>query len=813
MRNLIKILITLLICLIPMQAFALTPAQRTEIERRPFYDPTDVPCGQTSITTVSTSTLPADFPEPLKSVFTEAANNQQTDPIALASLYMVENGIKDYKSIANRGPDITKYNSGWATSSAGAQGPFQFLPSTWKPDFGDINNLKDAANAAAKVFLKDLGGIPPTGAQDGDLAAKTKGTLSYVFGAYNGGPGYSPASVRGYVDTALKNYHSIQGTTSSSAPTTATSTNPSASPPSSSTNTNTTNSSQAPKKVYMLGDSITVGAYDKYKAAFQAKGIDAFINASGGSAWTMSGSSKTPEGSTKKRSEAVVDDTDQIKSANAIVIALGTNGGLSANPIQEMITKIHTINPTAPIYWVNTAEKNTNKIGLGAFNKSLDDLAGSLNYKVISWVKAINPSADPYTMPISDPNGFIGDNYVHPSATGQDALVPLVVNTVASGGSATISSTPSNNCPASSSQGVGTCLDDGRAITIKDPEKVAEAINTYAQQKGLADAPLGKLGDKFVSGSARAGVNPFLLVHIAIQESSYGKAIPDGSYNSFGRTATSSQPSVSANGRNWYKYDSFADSLDGGGTKDDQPTYLKKVYIDDGKITIKDIMMKYAPPSDGNDTEGYINKIKATIKALVDLSGDAIDCSGGSGGTAKDITYANKAELLQRIKASKNIVIQPINGADVEGDLQNVAQEGLLKLITQIGEQYGKPVTIRLIKSGQGNCGDFAQGATNYGPYTSSHAYGLAVDINGNSSDPNIVSLDQWLYNNRNVLNIGELEHSPVPEGVKNIKFGGDYDYPAAIQADHQDHIHVAVKGTGVKSPECQAKPNGEVVN
>lgn len=810
--------ILFLILLIPSHAFALNSEQRFEIERRPAYDKTNVPCGPTSIASPISSTLPNDLPEPIRTVFTQAANSQQTDPLALTSLYMVENGIRDYKQIANRGPNLDAYNRGWATSSAGAQGPFQFLPSTWKADFGDINNITDASNAAAKVFLKDVANIPASGAPDGDLAKKEKGSLSYLFGSYNGGPGYTPPSVQGYVEQALKNYKSLQ-TGSSSTATTASSptTAPATTTATPATNTSSTPANSSPGKVFIVGDSIMAQSSAKVNAAFVAKGwtteIDGLsnrgLNGSGGAGAQPSGL------------DALKAKTSSIQQAKAVVIEEGTNRYNEATfetDLKAAIKIVKDANPQAAIYWVDLAAESPVPAGLNKayepFNKIIYNNT-SAGYKVISWFKTVYPSGDPVNISPSlvDTNGLIndGDQHVHPTdPAGQDALATLISSNVINGGGTATTVTGSTTCQPQTTDGVGTCLDDGRIMKINDPAKVATAINTYAEQKGFKDAPLGNLGDKFVSGAQRAGVNPFLEVHIAIQESGMGKAIPDNSFNSFGRTATNSQPHVVTAGRNWYKYDSFADSLDGGGTKDDQPTYIKKVYLDAGKFTIKDIMLTYAPPSDGNDTEGYIAKIKATIKSLVDLSGDAISCSGGGAGEAKDIS-GTRAELIKLITDSGNFKV--VGGNPVLADLNdpvNGAQDSLVKLLAQITTQYNKPINVELIKNGQAPCGDFAQGAQNYGSFTSSHWYGLAADIRGTS--PDIDGLYTWLYTNRQVLNLGELEHSPVPDGTKGIKFGADYDYPAAIQKDHQDHIHVAVKGSGQVGPGCTAKPGGETI-
>ncbi len=649
-RFIINIIILLIALLIPLQAFAFTPQQRFEIERTPHYDPTDVPCGETSITSSISSTLPNDLPEPVRTMVTKAANSQQTDPLALMSLFMVENGIQDYKKANIKGSNVEDYNKGWPTSSAGAQGPFQFLPSSFPKDAGDINNFQDAANAAAKVFLKDLAQIPASGAKEGDLAAKEKGTLSYLFGAYNGGPGYSPGSVQGYVTTALKHYKELQagssgsgGAGSGTAPAPTTRNNNPLLPVALAEDTQptTVDSKPTPGKVFVIGDSITFQSKANIIAKFAAVGYTD-VDVDGLSSRGLTGGGPSPTGL-----EVINSSTEKIKASKAVVIALGTNAydvATFGNDIKTAITAVKAANPEAKIYWVDVAGRFQDKPSLAgtyqSINKAIYDNKTE-GYSVISWFKTVYPQGDPINIKpdLVDTNNLISNSdglAVHPtSPAGQDAFGDVIAQNVANGGGSAVGVQKSNNCNKNGAQGVGTCVDDGRLFTINvSDEELGKVIDDYAKSKGLGDAPLANLGAKFVSGAKRAGVNPFLLVQIAIQESSYGKAIPDNSYNSFGRTATASQPNVTTNGRLWYKYDSFADSLDGGGTKDDQPTYVKKVYLDEGKITIRDIIMKYAPPGDGgNNPDEYIAGIKKTIQELVTASGDKITCGSGGAGT------------------------------------------------------------------------------------------------------------------------------------------------------------------------------------
>lgn len=116
--------------------------------------------------------LPTQVPEKLRQIFEAAAEEHGTDPIALAVVFSNENGWNFDRPLA------PPYGEGpaWPTSGAGAQGPFQFLGSTWlayrnanpahQP--GNIQDLTDATYGAA-MYLSHLGAKvgTPLGSPDG----------------------------------------------------------------------------------------------------------------------------------------------------------------------------------------------------------------------------------------------------------------------------------------------------------------------------------------------------------------------------------------------------------------------------------------------------------------------------------------------------------------------------------------------------------------------------------------------------------------------------------------------------------------------
>ncbi len=226
--------------------------------------------------------------------------------------------------------------------------------------------------------------------------------------------------------------------------------------------------SQGP--VFILGDSITVGAQAEYEAAFQEKGATVEIDGSDSRSLTTAGAN----GNGLNGLDAITADSTKIAQASAIVIALGTNGGTTAANIKEAIKDIKAINPTAPIYWIDTISvgrsDDYNSAVIGPANRAINKAASStadptLHFQVISWFKAVDSDGDPLhpTQAEQDPNSFIvnGDQHVHPTAAGAKALAALVANTVdvSSGSGGTASCCPGGGgggAPGTALNGSGT---------------------------------------------------------------------------------------------------------------------------------------------------------------------------------------------------------------------------------------------------------------------------------------------------------------------------------------------------------------------
>ena len=146
--------------------------------------------------------------------------------------------------------------------------------------------------------------------------------------------------------------------------------------------------------VYILGDSLSVRAKDDLDSAFQAKNISTFINASTSRSITKPG---TDSGFKTSGLEAIAGDKARVKSAGAIVIALGTNqrDANFKSSVQDLIDAITkpvkgqpALNADAKIYWVNVFSegKGANKVDRTAINKTIDDLSSTAGFAVIDTV-------------------------------------------------------------------------------------------------------------------------------------------------------------------------------------------------------------------------------------------------------------------------------------------------------------------------------------------------------------------------------------------------------------------------------------------
>ncbi len=203
-------------------------------------------------------------------------------------------------------------------------------------------------------------------------------------------------------------------------------------------------------KIYMLGDSITAGAKDKYKEALKDKDLE--ISARVGRSWKTPGQEAAAnEGSQGTGEEAFKADAEKIKSADAIIIALGTNqmggGPDSSNPIDSILDGFGAVNPTAPIWWVNIA--NTGVAGVPGFNAELQKRAAENKIAIIDWAKAVDPDGDG----THNPGGLLSSDGTHPSEEGNKKLVEIVSAAVLQGAGTTNNAARPGDCKCSSNAG------------------------------------------------------------------------------------------------------------------------------------------------------------------------------------------------------------------------------------------------------------------------------------------------------------------------------------------------------------------------
>jgi hypothetical protein len=169
-------------------------------------------CCNTSSSSSGTGTLPSSVPAPYNAIITASAKAAGTDPLIVATIFLTENGY----TFPNPPPP---YGTGpaWPVSPAAASGPFQFISAAWASygQNGDINDLKDAAGAAARYLFASGGkaGIPLGSLAD---SVTNKPSVANVLGSYNAGPAADfpaiPETIN-YITKGLAIYQQLQAGT------------------------------------------------------------------------------------------------------------------------------------------------------------------------------------------------------------------------------------------------------------------------------------------------------------------------------------------------------------------------------------------------------------------------------------------------------------------------------------------------------------------------------------------------------------------------------------------------------------------------
>ena len=195
--------------------YSLSDEQRRSFDGGARYNNIDAPsiCTTGGGPASAGGSAPANIPEPLRTIFTTAAQTHNADPTIVAVIYAIENAL--YQNDQHLGSDwlIDRVNSNdWAVSGGGARGPFQFLDGTWAgyqqegpylyedgewttnegPGDGiNVNHIDDAAYGAAE-FIASIGGANgiSLGSLDQDFSRDStlENTVAEVFKSYNAGP-------------------------------------------------------------------------------------------------------------------------------------------------------------------------------------------------------------------------------------------------------------------------------------------------------------------------------------------------------------------------------------------------------------------------------------------------------------------------------------------------------------------------------------------------------------------------------------------------------------------------------------------------
>ncbi len=358
--------------------------------------------------------------------------------------------------------------------------------------------------------------------------------------------------------------------------------------------------------VYVLGDSITNSARTNVSTELIGAGYAVTaINADPGRAISVDTAGSNPPGL-----QAVLDDENHISNSSVIVIALGTNSGTEDLNVQipALLANIRGINPNARIYWVNLFY-TSDTAGRDARNEIITSLATSSGYSVIDTTGA---------------NIELGSDAIHPTNTGNNTFATVIANALRPSASET---------PGAA----GDVPEDGipsHVLTypgIVDEAAAAQAINTYISSR-WSSSPFVGLGEAFIRGAKRSNVNPFLAVGHLQRENGFATAASGWhattppSYNAFGRSASQSQPHTtyttsSGRVRLVYQWPSWEASLDGEPTgSDDWFMAIRRNYLNAGSPyeshDFTTYISHYAPGSDGNDEQAYINGLYATIDAV-----------------------------------------------------------------------------------------------------------------------------------------------------------------------------------------------------
>lgn len=189
-----------------------------------------------------------------------------------------------------------------------------------------------------------------------------------------------------------------------------------------------------PRTVFMIGDSITVGARTAIEAAIRGQNLTIDIEAL--SSRRLSSGSDPLDGQTVLESSA-----DRFREAGAVIIALGTNNGLSATSIETAVQTIRA-QSKARIFWVNIGVDNSKRsspLDATGSNDALKNAAASLNITVVDWASAMQ----------NHPEYISDDGYgVHTTEEGSVAFADTITRALSGSASGGNCGTEVSGCEA-----------------------------------------------------------------------------------------------------------------------------------------------------------------------------------------------------------------------------------------------------------------------------------------------------------------------------------------------------------------------------
>lgn len=520
-----------------------------------------------------------------------------------------------------------------------------------------------------------------------------------------------------------------------------------------------TSASTGTGKVFVLGDSLTVGMRDS--GVLESK-----LTVAGNTVTQIDGTVGTSIPSSIPKIDA---DAANVTSATKIVIELGTNdgSGITADSINQrindMVSKVKSVNPTAQIYWVNI---HSTKSNYSVSNTAIATQSTTLGYRVIDW--------DKYATSNLQPGDFDSSLGVHPNGDGYSKMSDLVVQSISTASTSGVSG--ASCCPNTNLNGgdnpakifnylVSKGLTPPQAAGIMGNLQAESHFDPTIEQAPGAWSDMSGAYHKAVGIAQWDGGRRVTIVKAAEAQKKdpkdlgfqldylFQEATARGDWERLKQTATAADAALS-----WHKYFEVSD---------DGPDKIQ------GRINnANNLLVQY-----GSGTP-------------TDTSSTTTTTGCGASGPFSYGKYASlsRQQLIDLIYGAPNW--KPQNNRSVIDINSGVATDNLLRLLAALIENVsGELITPSVIQTGH-SCRTHVTGNI------SNHMGGLAVDLGGNGhSRESMVALFNFLFTNREALGINELIYDPVPSGTSTLKHGKPLGYDSVTLGDHRDHIHVSVEG------------------